>query len=110
MMIPKKASNKALKRWRTEDGEVSIEEVAGLPLCSLRSSSRRTLNTTDGQIQEIPIDDEVPGALGVHHQAPAAGAAASASSLGAAAPAQYCIVTPDTQIFCDDEAEVLQVV
>ena len=35
--------------------------------------------------------------------APAAGAAASA-----AARAQYCLVTPDTQIFCDGEPEVLQ--
>ena len=37
--------------------------------------------------------------------APAAGAVVSA---GTAAHAQYCIVTPDTQIFCDGELEVLQ--
>jgi transitional endoplasmic reticulum ATPase len=37
--------------------------------------------------------------------APAAGAAVSARR---AAHAQYCIVTPDTHIFCDGEPEVLQ--
>ena len=37
--------------------------------------------------------------------APAAGAVVSA---GTAAHAQYCIVTPDTEIFCDGELEVLQ--
>ena len=38
----------------------------------------------------------------------AAAAAGAAVSAGTAAHAQYCIVTPGTQIFCDGEPEVLQ--
>ena len=96
MMIPKKASNKALGTvdWRLgfhrQTEERCIAHARWIPDSGLKSRSCSH------------------GSCLRQHQLAAAAAAASASSLGAAAPAQYCIVTPDTQIFCDDEAEVLQ--